>query len=138
MRIFAMLILALLVGAVPYAAANAARDALLAELAAQAKAADAAFTGFSTERGAQFYAAKHAGGKPETPSCTTCHNTSPHQPGKTRVGKDIAPMAVSKTPDRYTDPEKVATWFRRNCTSVLGRECTAVEKGDFLTFMLSQ
>jgi hypothetical protein len=47
-------------------------------------------------------------------------------------------MAVSKTPDRYTDPAKVEKWFQRNCQSVLGRECTAVEKGDFLTFMTSQ
>jgi hypothetical protein len=47
-------------------------------------------------------------------------------------------MAVSTTPDRYTDAAKVAKWFRRNCKSVLGRECTAQEKGDFLAFMISQ
>ena len=41
-------------------------------------------------------------------------------------------------PARFTDPEKVAKWFLRNCTSVLGRECTAIEKGDFLTFMSAQ
>jgi hypothetical protein len=47
-------------------------------------------------------------------------------------------MALSKTPDRYTDPKKVAKWFRRNCKSVLGRECTPLEKGDFLAFMMNQ
>ena len=94
--------------------------------------------GFSAERGGAFFAAKHSGGKPATPSCTTCHTDSPHKTGKTRTGKPIEPMALSKTPDRYSDPEKVEKWFRRNCRSVLGRECTPVEKGDFLTFMIGQ
>jgi hypothetical protein len=138
MRLFSVLLCAVLISSATLAAANAARDAILANLHAQAKAADAGFTGFSAPRGATFYAATHPGGKPDTPSCTTCHSASPHQPGKTRAGKDIAPMAVSKTPDRYTDPAKVEKWFQRNCQSVLGRECTAVEKGDFLTFMTSQ
>jgi hypothetical protein len=120
------------------AAANPARDAILANLLKQVKAEDAAFTGFSADRGAAFFAATQTGGKPATPSCTTCHSASPTQAGKTRAGKAIAPMAVSTTPDRYTDAAKVAKWFRRNCKSVLGRECTAQEKGDFLAFMISQ
>jgi len=138
MRSIVMLILVSITSIVTTAAANAARDAILADLAAEAKAANAAFTGFSAERGATFFAATHTGGEPDMPSCTTCHSTSPHQPGRTRAGKNIEPMAVSKTPNRYTDAKEVAKWFRRNCKSVLGRECTAVEKGDFLTFMISQ
>jgi len=31
----------------------------------------------------------------------------------------------------------VAKWFRRNCKTVLGRECTAQEKGDILTYLSS-
>lgn len=93
---------------------------------------------FSAERGKAFFLAKHSGGKPKTPSCTSCHTSSPLKTGKTRAGKDIKPMALSKTPDRYSDLKKVEKWFRRNCRSVLGRECTPVEKGDFLSFMISQ
>jgi len=44
-------------------------------------------------------------------------------------------MAVSVNPERYQTLKKVEKWFRRNCKSVLGRECTVTEKGDFLTFM---
>ena len=77
-------------------------------------------------------------GKPDTPSCTTCHTSDPRKEGRTRVGKAIAPMALSRTPDRFSNPAKVAKWFERNCASVLGRPCTAQEKGDFLTFMISQ
>ncbi len=93
---------------------------------------------FSAERGKQLFSTRHDGGKPETPSCTTCHTSSPKNTGKTRVGKPIAPMAVSRNADRYTDLKKVEKWFRRNCRSVLGRECSPREKGDFLTFMINQ
>ncbi len=93
---------------------------------------------FSPERGRTFFLAKHQGGKPETPSCTTCHTDDPRGPGRTRAGKPIEPMALSVNPRRYTDPKKVEKWFRRNCRSVLGRECTPREKGDFLAFMFSQ
>ncbi len=121
-----------------FALADPARDALLQQLAAEAKAVDSAFAGFAAERGAAFFSAVHKGGGAETPSCTTCHTASPKNTGQTRAGKPIAPMAVSLTPERFTDPEKVAKWFGRNCRSVLGRECTVLEKGDFITFMMSQ
>ena len=117
------------------AAADPARDAILATLAEEAKKADPAFGGFSAERGQAFFAAKHTGGKPDTPSCTSCHSQDPRAAGETRAGKRIEPMAVSKNPSRFTKVEEVNKWFGRNCNSVLGRECTAVEKGDFITYL---
>lgn len=117
------------------ALANPARDAILAALAAEAKQVDPTFAGFSADRGGAFWQATHTGGKFETPSCTTCHTKDPTASGQTRAGKVIAPMAVSKTPDRFTDPAKVDKWFTRNCNSVLGRPCTAVEKGDVITYL---
>lgn len=122
-------------GTVAAATGNAAREAILAGFAVEAKQADPAFAGFSAERGHAFWTAAHAGGKPDTPSCTSCHTSDPTREGETRAGKQIAPMAVSKTPDRFTDPEKVAKWFGRNCNTVLGRDCTAVEKGDVITYL---
>jgi hypothetical protein len=93
---------------------------------------------FSSQRGRAFFLARPGGGKAETPSCTTCHGPSPRQGGETRAGKVIAPMALSRTPDRYAVAKKREKWFRRNCKGVLGRVCSAREKGDFLTFMRSQ
>ncbi len=113
--------------------ANPARDAIVAGFAAEA-----GVSAFSAEAGQAMFLAQFTGGKEATPSCTTCHTSNPLAAGRTRVGKPILPMAVSANPDRYTDPENVAKWFRRNCTSVLGRECTAQEKGNFLAFMISQ
>lgn len=129
-----------LLAALPVAAVNA--DSLqinvLAGFAEAARAADRNFTGFSAQRGHAFFLARPATGKPGTPSCTSCHAADPNRPGTTRAGKAIAPMALSRTPDRFSDPEKIEKWFRRNCNSVLGRTCSAVEKGDFITFMISR
>ncbi len=119
-------------------AAASPRQSLLADFAASAKAEDATFDGFSAARGRALFLASPASGKPETPSCTACHTKNPRGVGETRAGKRIEPMALSQSPDRYTDPKKVGKWFRRNCKSVLGRICSAREKGDYLTFMISQ
>ncbi len=113
--------------------ANTQRDAILAGYASQA-----GVSSFSADAGRTLFLSQNTGGKEATPSCSTCHTTNPLGQGRTRVGKVIEPMAVSANPERFTDPEKVEKWFRRNCTSVLGRECTAEEKGNFLTFMISQ
>ena len=39
--------------------------------------------------------------------------------------------------ERFTRPDKVEKWFRRNCNDVLGRACTASEKGDVLAYLMS-
>ena len=109
------------------------REDLLAQYAAAAKS-----TGFSAARGQALHMQSFSGGKPETPSCTTCHGKDTRGAGRALTGKIIEPVAVSVTPARYTDPAKVEKWFKRNCTEVLGRECTSQEKGDWLTFVISQ
>lgn len=114
------------------------REDTIASLRAEAQAADPAFAGFDAARGEALFRTEHGTGKPDTPACTSCHDPSPAKAGRTRAGKAIDPMAVSVQPDRFSDPTKVAKWFHRNCNSVLGRECTPLEKGDFLTFMTSQ
>lgn len=118
--------------------ANAERQSILDQFAAQAKQQDPAFKGFSADKGQALFMAKHAGGKPETPSCTTCHTQDPKGSGQTKAGKEIKPMAVSRNPLRFTDPAEVEKWFGRNCNQVLGRDCTAVEKGDVITFLTNQ
>ncbi len=115
-----------------FAGANSARNDIIKGFSTEAKLP------LSAERGKALFGANAGGGKPDTPSCTTCHGASALTTGMTRAGKVIEPMAVSKNPERFTDHKKVSKWFRRNCRSVLGRECTPQEKGDFLTFMNNQ
>jgi hypothetical protein len=109
------------------------REDLLAQYSAAAKA-----TGFSATRGQTLHTQNFSGGKPDTPSCTTCHGKDTRGAGRALTGKTIEAVAVSVTPSRYTDPAKVEKWFKRNCTEVLGRECTPQEKGDWLTFVIGQ
>ena len=113
------------------AIAGPQHDAIIAGYAARAASA------LDAERGRALFLASHPGGKPDTPSCTTCHTADPAATGQTRAGKPIEPMAVSHSPERFTDPEKLEKWFGRNCGSVLGRECTAMEKGDILLWLNS-
>lgn len=87
--------------------------------------------------GLAFYMAEHTGGKPETPSCTSCHTDDPRARGKLRTGKVVEPLAPSANPKRFTDSAKVDKWFGRNCKSVLGRECTAAEKANFIAWLAS-
>ncbi len=114
------------------------RDDLLAGYASAAKAADSSFSGFSGARGKVLHASAFAGGKPDTPACTSCHGNDPRGPGRNPAGKVIEPVALSAAPTRYSDPAKVEKWFKRNCNEVLGRECTALEKGDWLSFVFAQ
>lgn len=80
---------------------------------------------------------------PEKPgkvrNCHTCHGQDLKAKGKhVRTGKVIDPLAPSVNKERLTDPKHIAKWFKRNCKWVVGRECTAQEKGDFLMFLRDQ
>lgn len=91
-----------------------------------------------SQRGKALFLSNFTTGKAETPSCTTCHTNNPLQGGMTRAGKPIEPMALSRNSERYNDGEKIEKWFGRNCNSVIGRDCTAQEKADFLSYMMSE
>lgn len=138
MRFWVLVCVLLSLGVIASEAAPAGRDSVLAMLATEARQSNASFSGFSADRGRTFWTSTHSGGNPDTKSCTACHTQDPHAIGQTRAGKSIQPMAVSKNPERFTDPHKVEQWFTRNCKTVLGRECTPVEKGDVITYLATQ
>jgi mono/diheme cytochrome c family protein len=120
-------------------AADPRRDALLTEYAAEAVRLDAGFTGFSAQRGESLFRTAWNGGDARTPSCTACHTADPRQAGRNaKTGRPIEPVAVSVNGRRFTAKAEVEKHFLRDCKSVLGRECTASEKGDYVTFMAGQ
>ncbi len=118
----------------PLAAAAATPAELQQRLEAEARAAAPGFAGFSAQRGQAFFNARHGGEW----SCASCHTASPLAGGKhAKTGKAIAPLAPAANPERFTDAAAVEKWFRRNCNDVLGRACTAQEKGDVLQYLMS-
>lgn len=101
---------------------------------AELRAAGSPFAGFSAQRGEAFFKATHGADW----SCASCHTANPLAAGKhAKTGKPIAPLAPAANPERFTDAAAVDKWFRRNCNDVLGRACTAQEKGDVLQYLLS-
>ena len=110
---------------------------LLKQYEVQAKQENAAFAGFSAERGANFFKAERTHSDGKKVSCATCHTSDPRNQGKTRANKVIEPMASIANPQRFTDTAKVEKWFGRNCKDVLERTCTSQEKGDYIQYLIS-
>jgi hypothetical protein len=134
-------------------------DEILAAYAQQARSADARFAGFSAERGCEVYFREHELETGEVLSCAACHHEDPrteryaHQDpipcvachrfqalsseGMLRIRRQFLPLAPSANPDRFTDPAFVEKWFRINCRMLMQRECTPLEKGDVITWLLT-
>lgn len=112
-----------------------AADSPASLMAHYAQTAGVPVSGLSAQRGAALYRTEHPGRDAQPVSCASCHTASPTQAGRTRVGKRIEPLAPLSNPQRFTDAAKVEKWFRRNCTDVLQRECSAQEKGDFIAWL---
>ncbi|MDP2752119.1 MAG: DUF1924 domain-containing protein [Rhodocyclaceae bacterium] len=88
----------------------------------------------SAQRGEIFYRSQHGGDW----SCASCHTDNPMTVGSHAVTKKtIQPIAPAANPERFTRPEKVEKWFKRNCNDVLKRACTPQEKADFLAYLLT-
>jgi uncharacterized membrane protein len=109
-------------------------EEIMAAIKQDAQADTASFQGFSPARGEQFFKQKHG----NELSCSSCHTDNPASMGKhAKTGKAIKPMAPAANAERFTDPKKVAKWFKRNCNDVLDRVCTPQEKGDVLAYLLT-
>jgi cytochrome c553 len=113
----------------------AAADSPASLMAQYAKQAGVPVSALAVPRGAALYRTEHPGRDGQAVSCAGCHSANPTQPGRTRVGKRIEPLAPVANPQRFTDAAKVEKWFRRNCQDVLQRECSAQEKGEFIAWL---
>ena len=90
----------------------------------------------SAKRGHGFFI-KEWGVSQKMPNCTVCHGKNLKVDGKHVItDKRIAPVSPEVNPERFTSYAKVEKWFKRNCTEVVGRECTAAEKADFIQFII--
>lgn len=86
----------------------------------------------SAARGQQFFNRTHG----KDWNCGSCHGAIPTQAGRhASTGKPIAALVPAANAERFTDAAKTEKWFRRNCNDVVGRECTATEKADVLSWL---
>ncbi len=101
---------------------------------------DAGAHAFDAARGASLWRASHLQAKlGKAVSCASCHSVNLQGAGQhMRTGKRIEAMAPSVNADRFNDTKNIEKWFRRNCKWTWGRECTAQEKGDILSFLKAQ
>ena len=71
-------------------------------------------------------------------SCATCPGSTPSEAGRQAISKKrIDPLAPAFNARRFTDRAQVEFHFKLNCKDVLGRECSAAEKADVLSWLLS-
>jgi len=118
-------------------AAGAAEPGTVKDLLAQYTAAGAG--PFNTAAGERLWHQEFPTDDGRVRACTLCHNADLRQPGRhATTGKPIEPLAPSVNAQRLTDRRKIEKWFLRNCKWTLGRECTAQEKGDLLTYLAAQ
>jgi len=107
---------------------------LISGYAAEAAKTSPAFAP-SAQRGQAFFT-REWGISQKMPNCTVCHGKNLKVDGKHVVtDKRIDPMSPTVNPERFTSFKKAEKWFKRNCTEVTGRECTAAEKADFIQFV---
>lgn len=151
--------LALAIIAIP-SAADDNPSQLVERYAAQALHDDAAFAGFSAERGREFYFAKHVLTGVGAVSCSSCHLEDPRLPIRAHRAevlcrachvisdaehpdpehakkRHIQPFAPAFNPERFRDFDKVERYFEVNCRLVLKRACATIEKGDLIVWLLT-
>lgn len=101
------------------------------------KANDPTYQGASPEEGQKFFNANMVV-KEKTVSCSSCHTTNPGNVGKNIVtGKPIKPLSPTVNEKRFNNLDRVEAKFSEHCNDVVGRECTAQEKANFISYLLS-
>jgi hypothetical protein len=90
----------------------------------------------SPERGQRLFTTNF--GRPLDWSCSSCHGDVPVKPGRDEVSeKPIAPLAPAANPARFTDMRRVEAKFKLNCKDIVGRDCSAGEKADVISWLLT-
>jgi hypothetical protein len=105
--------------------------------AAIAKTINPDFKGFNPDMGRNFFIRKILV-KGKEISCSSCHTDNPANPGKhITTHKKIQPLSPVVNEKRFTDLDKIEKNFTDHCNDLLGHDCTAQEKGDYIAYLLT-
>lgn len=133
------LILACGIISLPAHADVASAQKLADKYAAIAKNIDPNSKGLSAEAGRAFYTKEiTVNGVKGKISCSACHTDNPANAGEDiNTKKKIKSLAPAVEPKRFSNIEKVEKNFDKHCLDVIKRDCTAQEKGDYITYLIS-
>jgi hypothetical protein len=141
------IVLAALLG---FAALSAQADVTNAEKLAKkytniAKTVNPAFEGGSAEAGKEFYNREikqfkgNASTEGKSIACASCHTANPADKGRHIItGKSIKPLSPVVNTKRFTNLDHVEDKFTKHCTEVLGSDCSAAEKANYITYLLTE
>jgi len=94
-------------------------------------------TGLSADDGKDFFN-REITIKGKQVACASCHTANPADNGKHIVtGKPIRPLSPNANEKRFASIDKVEKNFTKHCNDIIGRDCTAQEKGNFIAYLLS-
>jgi hypothetical protein len=72
-------------------------------------------------------------------ACASCHTTNPANPGKHALtGKSIEPLSPAVNNKRFKDLDKVEEKFTEHCNEIIGADCTAAEKANYIIYLLTE
>ena len=131
------LFIALALVSVAAQADQASAQKLADKYALIAKTIDPASKGLSADDGKAFFN-RELTIRGKQIACASCHTANPANDGKHAVtGKAIQPLAPAANAKRFSNLDKVEKNFEKHCLDIIGRDCTAQEKGNFIAYLIS-
>lgn len=104
-----------------------------------AKAANPEYAGPSAVDGKFFFNRKIKLANGKEAACASCHTSNPADEGKHMItGKVIKPLSPMVNYKRFSDVNKVEEQFTLHCNDIIGSDCTAAEKANYIAYLLTE
>ena len=114
-------------------------EKLARKYSAIAKSADAKYSQPSAMEGKHFFNRKNKVFNGKEMACASCHTSNPANPGKNIItSKAIPPLSPVIYSKRFNNLDKVEDQFTQHCNDIIGNDCTAREKANFITYLLTE
>jgi Domain of unknown function (DUF1924) len=122
------------------AQANVANaEKLVSIYSAVAKHDNPDYAGPTAAEGKFFFNRKIKLGNGKEMACASCHTANPADEGKHAItGKAIRPLSPVVNAKRFEDFDKVQEKFTQHCKDIIGSDCTAAEKANYITYLLTE
>ncbi len=97
------------------------------------------FAGPSAEEGKAFFNNKVKAANGKEMACASCHTANPADNGKNvETGKVIKPLSPVINAKRFSDFDKVEAKFTQHCEDILGHDCTAAQKANYISYVITE